>query len=92
MCGQEEEARGLQWFKSAADHYQKEEIQLDKSMPDTSSGSFVRWLSKMAGSELSDPDGQNRDLARARLHSYAQEFKLLDEVYTCAQFLFFRKE
>lgn len=80
------------WFRSVANHYRAKQEELDSSSRVPSSGAFVRFLGRLTGPSPSDSEEQNRSLARSRLQSYAKEFQLLEQVFTCAQLLFFTRE
>ncbi|KAK9829570.1 hypothetical protein WJX72_006545 [[Myrmecia] bisecta] len=89
---QRSQFEGLQWFQMLHRHFQREQEQLRGAAADPASGGgWLSWLS--AGSSqnaepLSDVDAQNRQLALARLDSYAQEFERLSHTMTTACALF----
>lgn len=92
VVGQESQFDALRWFSSVHRHFEEQQAELkeDQAAP---GGVFSKLLGKLGGGSTDEADSraQNRELARARLESYASEFRLLEDVYECAHLLFFKK-
>ena len=84
---QDEAFAGLHWFKSVAAYYLARKAELESTAA-ASRGGLSEWLGRLKGGNSDDGKSQNRELAVARLDSYAAEFGLLDNVLSCAQLLF----
>ena len=80
----------MRWLFSVEGHFASQQEELLGATQAAAGGAFSRLLGKLAGNEHADSQAQNTELARARLQSYAAEFKLLEMVYSCAQMLFYR--
>lgn len=91
MLGQKEAFLGMRWFESASSHLSSELAQLEAASAAALGSGLNRWIGKLSGSSPQvDPQAQNRELAASRLKTYAAEFKLLENTYTCACLLLSR--
>lgn len=87
VLDQDKRFASLHWFESVAAHFSAKKAELQNQGSAGKSG-LSEWFGKLRGSQQSDSQSQNRDLAVARLDSYASEFRLLDNVLSCSQLLF----
>ena len=87
VLGQDKSFLSLHWFESVSSHFTAKKAELLDQGSAGKSG-LSDWFGKLRGSQQSDSQSQNRDLAVARLDSYASEFRLLNDILSCAQLLF----
>ena len=80
----------MHWFENVDQHFSRQLADLEASEPQAG-GAFSRLIGKVAGGAPPDPQAQNRELAKARLKTYAAEFKLLENTLTSAKLLLARK-
>lgn len=88
MLQQDDAFSALHWSDSVAAHYATKKAELGGET--ASRGGFSDWLGlgKLRISSRDDSTTQNRELALARLDSYAAEFALLNNIFSCARLLF----